>query len=233
MEINFPSDYVMWTETTAIYPRTNINQAKDYESLGLISECGEVAGMLKRKLRDGKEIDRMNFMLELGDIAWYLARLHYDHTNDKKEGDKYEFVEEVQEAMGQTIADNRTCLGAVLSSFRLFRTPLREFIKKADSAVDKALEAEIPIIALIQDAMGVKLTSQEKFLGRFIRPYSCPDGMLLNLIIDKCYEVDGILYFCFFCDRFNFDIMEVLQNNVYKLESRRDRGTLSGAGDHR
>lgn len=233
MEINFPSDYVMWTETTALYPRQNIDQARDYESLGLISEVGEVAAMLKRKIRDGKEIDRMDLMLELGDVAWYLARLHYDHVNNHKDDERFEFVKDVTAAFDTPCDDDRTCLGAVVSTFNIFRPALRKFTAETDKIISAVMESPNPILGILEQGLKKKLTKQELFLTKIIPAYSTPDGLLLNLLIDKCYEVDGILYFCFLCDRFNFDVMEVLRNNVYKLESRRERGKLQGAGDHR
>ena len=44
------TDYQVWTRTTAIYPK---EKALDYLGLGLCSEAGEVAGKLKKKIRDG------------------------------------------------------------------------------------------------------------------------------------------------------------------------------------
>ena len=44
---------------------------------GLAEEAGEVAGLMKRVLRnfprDQKRISRDNFVDELGDVLWYLA----------------------------------------------------------------------------------------------------------------------------------------------------------------
>lgn len=49
----------------------------EYLRLGLVSEVGEVAGVLKRILRDGWPMDvwRPKLVLELGDVAWYKAVL--------------------------------------------------------------------------------------------------------------------------------------------------------------
>lgn len=64
-------DYTIWTRTTAIYPE---NEALQYLALGLCSEAGEVAGKIKKYIRDGgfssEEIEK-----ELSDVFWYLARL--------------------------------------------------------------------------------------------------------------------------------------------------------------
>jgi len=40
---------------------------------GLSSEVGEVAGILKKHLFQGHDLDRDELELELGDVAWYLA----------------------------------------------------------------------------------------------------------------------------------------------------------------
>lgn len=51
----------------------------EYLRLGLVSEVGEVAGVLKRILRDGWPMGvwRQKLVLELGDVAWYEAvRIH-------------------------------------------------------------------------------------------------------------------------------------------------------------
>lgn len=65
------SDYQKWTRETAIYPR---EAALDYLGLGLTSEAGEVAGKLKKRIRDGG-VDVMSLVDEIGDVYWYLARL--------------------------------------------------------------------------------------------------------------------------------------------------------------
>lgn len=64
--------YIDWTASTAIYPK---DVEAEYLQLGLLSEAGEVAALFKRKLRDATEIDREQELHELGDCAWYLARM--------------------------------------------------------------------------------------------------------------------------------------------------------------
>jgi NTP pyrophosphatase (non-canonical NTP hydrolase) len=67
-------DYQEFTRTTAIYPK---EQALTYLALGLTSEAGEVAGKVKKLIRDSNE--SLTFMKdlvsELGDVLWYVARL--------------------------------------------------------------------------------------------------------------------------------------------------------------
>lgn len=64
-------DYQEWSRTTAIYPE---DDARNYLTLGLVSEAGEVAGKVKKYIRDDSW-DQDAFISELGDVLWYLARL--------------------------------------------------------------------------------------------------------------------------------------------------------------
>jgi NTP pyrophosphatase (non-canonical NTP hydrolase) len=66
--------YQEFTRTTAIYPK---DKNIEYLILGLASESGEVAGVLKKYIRDGfsKEELKEKLIAECGDIFWYLARI--------------------------------------------------------------------------------------------------------------------------------------------------------------
>lgn len=72
------SIYQSATAKTAIYPR-KWSVAVQYLTLGLASEAGEVAGKVKKAIRDeqgefSKErIDAIS--AEIGDVLWYCARL--------------------------------------------------------------------------------------------------------------------------------------------------------------
>lgn len=70
------NDYLDATNQTAIYPEAGTGSDLElyYLSLGLTSEAGEVAGKIKKLIRDGK-LDIGNLAYELGDCFWYLARL--------------------------------------------------------------------------------------------------------------------------------------------------------------
>ena len=64
---------------TAIYdPKMKIM----YPILGLCSEAGEVAGKIKKILRDNNgqftDADRLQINKELGDVLWYIAALATD-----------------------------------------------------------------------------------------------------------------------------------------------------------
>ena len=83
-EANVPnlSQYVDWTETTAIYSRPKFKMAggmveKMYAALGMAGEAGEVANLVKKIYRDGLTLQQYGdkLLLELGDVLWYWARL--------------------------------------------------------------------------------------------------------------------------------------------------------------
>lgn len=69
-------DYQEFCKTTAIYPE---GTAREYLALGLCSEAGEVAGKVKKIIRDTDgTIDAMRayeIAKELGDVCWYIAQL--------------------------------------------------------------------------------------------------------------------------------------------------------------
>jgi NTP pyrophosphatase (non-canonical NTP hydrolase) len=64
------------TGETAMYPP---DKALEYLTLGLCSEAGEVAGKLKKVIRDfDGVIDEdlaHKLSLEIGDVLWYVAQL--------------------------------------------------------------------------------------------------------------------------------------------------------------
>ena len=69
--------YEMKASQTAIFPK---NQALEYLALGLTSEAGEVAGKVKKLIRDGADIEdyelkKIAIASEVGDVLWYCAML--------------------------------------------------------------------------------------------------------------------------------------------------------------
>lgn len=68
------AEYEERAARTAIYPR---NYAIIYPALGLASEAGEVAGKVKKMIRDGN-MDPYALHKEIGDVMWYIAALCHD-----------------------------------------------------------------------------------------------------------------------------------------------------------
>lgn len=70
------NNYQFRAAKTAIYPKEGL-QGLLYTSLGLVSEAGEVAGKVKKILRDDESVispDRHEQLVdELGDVLWYCA----------------------------------------------------------------------------------------------------------------------------------------------------------------
>lgn len=58
----------------AVKFRTPESDNAEYLHLGLISEVGEVAGKLAKKIRDGV-FDEKAFIKELGDVLWFVANI--------------------------------------------------------------------------------------------------------------------------------------------------------------
>lgn len=76
--MNF-DNYQAECRLTAIYPQ---ERGVEYTALGLASEAGEVAGKVKKQLRDGhtwsgeqREEVRQLIGKEIGDVLWYAAEL--------------------------------------------------------------------------------------------------------------------------------------------------------------
>ena len=65
-------DYQKFARSTAIYPP---DAGLTYPALGLASEAGEVAGKVKKYIRDGGEFPVSDLKKELGDVLWYVAVL--------------------------------------------------------------------------------------------------------------------------------------------------------------
>lgn len=68
--------YQMQSNKTAIYPE---DRAVEYLVLGMCSEAGEVAGKLKKIIRDNNQViddsKRLELSKEIGDVLWYVSQL--------------------------------------------------------------------------------------------------------------------------------------------------------------
>ncbi|HLD20089.1 MAG TPA: nucleoside triphosphate pyrophosphohydrolase family protein [Patescibacteria group bacterium] len=69
-------EYQQKSRTTALYPNAGANFI--YPTLGLVSEAGEVAGKVKKVMRDDNGVvsdeKREDIKGELGDVLWYVSQ---------------------------------------------------------------------------------------------------------------------------------------------------------------
>ncbi|ADL45333.1 nucleoside triphosphate pyrophosphohydrolase family protein [Micromonospora aurantiaca (nom. illeg.)] len=81
------AEYQRLSAATAVYPRIGSNY--HYPVLGLASEAGEVADVVKRIERDddGAVTDRTRDAIagELGDVLWYVAQVASEFGLDLSE----------------------------------------------------------------------------------------------------------------------------------------------------
>lgn len=70
------NEYQKRTMDTAVYPQAGSGAAIElyYLALGMTSEAGEVAGKVKKMIRDG-QLDTAGMVHEVGDVLWYCARM--------------------------------------------------------------------------------------------------------------------------------------------------------------
>ena len=76
-EVITPDLYERLAGETAIFPK---EKALEYLALGLTSEAGEVAGKVKKLIRDGEdkegfELKKIAISHEIGDVLWYCAMM--------------------------------------------------------------------------------------------------------------------------------------------------------------
>lgn len=73
------SEYQQRAQDTAIYPGSGRAEGLAYVTLGLTSEAGEVAGKIKKLIRDHTGVlspqRSAAIAEELGDVLWYAAML--------------------------------------------------------------------------------------------------------------------------------------------------------------
>jgi NTP pyrophosphatase (non-canonical NTP hydrolase) len=66
------TEYQDKAKVTAIFPK---EKALEYLALGLSSESGEVAGKVKKIIRDKSKLNPADLGAEIGDVLWYCALL--------------------------------------------------------------------------------------------------------------------------------------------------------------
>jgi len=76
-EVITPELYENLAGQTAIFPK---EKALEYLALGMTSEAGEVAGKVKKLIRDGDDVEgfemkKIAIASEIGDVLWYCAMM--------------------------------------------------------------------------------------------------------------------------------------------------------------
>ena len=76
-EVITPDLYENLAGQTAIFPK---DRALEYLALGMTSEAGEVAGKVKKLIRDGADVEgfemkKLAIASEIGDVLWYCAMM--------------------------------------------------------------------------------------------------------------------------------------------------------------
>ena len=76
-ELLTPDKYEDLAGQTAIFPK---EKALEYLALGMTSEAGEVAGKVKKLIRDGEDVEgfemkKIAIASEIGDVLWYCAMM--------------------------------------------------------------------------------------------------------------------------------------------------------------
>ena len=76
-EVITPDLYENLAGQTAIFPK---DRALEYLALGMTSEAGEVAGKVKKLIRDGEDVEgfelkKIAIASEIGDVLWYCAMM--------------------------------------------------------------------------------------------------------------------------------------------------------------
>ena len=76
-EVITPDLYENLAGQTAIFPK---DKALEYLALGMTSEAGEVAGKVKKLIRDGEDVEgfemkKLAIASEIGDVLWYCAMM--------------------------------------------------------------------------------------------------------------------------------------------------------------
>lgn len=253
-KIDSVSDYVRWTQTTAVYldkVRQHVNEEffgkgvsteeieeeieetnTNYERLGLLGEVGEIAQLLKRHIRDGKPMDKEEMKLELGDIAWYMARCHYNHTQERQKGDK---LKELSNLFEVPFPLGSTCMEEVYLIMQAKKSIICSPSKLAKFAFGECPDS---VVGMIQQLASGLDKIQEKTEIKFIlgvqrRVLTTPVTGLLEHIIANAHSEESIITFFALCWKYDFEILDVLQTNVNKLESRKERGKLHGEGSNR
>jgi len=184
-------EYAEAIKPFAIYPGHTLGDlgylhpGLQYVILGLLEETGEVAGVVKKCMRDsGSDYTpavREKMVKELGDVLWYYTQLLYH--------------------LGLTEEDG---------------VPPRAMTKQNPQTVSEKMQTAVMEMCL------------------------CCRGIYRTVAAepaDKARQVASTSYFLSawaqVVQLFGLSVQEIMQANIAKLQSRLNRGVISGSGDDR
>lgn len=151
------NNYQFRAAKTAIYPKEGL-QGLLYTSLGLVSEAGEVAGKVKKILRDDQSVispDRHEQLVdEIGDVLWYCA-MFADELGITLGYAAMRNIDKLEDRMNrgkiQGSGDNRQLLHDYSSYgilYLLMVTSKKKLIKEVSRLEKKLRETESKLLAI-------------------------------------------------------------------------------------
>jgi len=122
----------------AIYPK---DREREYLSLGLISEVGELAGKVKKEIRDGVDLTEA-ILAEIGDCCWYagqiMCRYHFVYrfggSAETKKFTDTGLIFEMAETCASTSMYRLTCILDCLDELSVRRGSTLEAVCEANIA---------------------------------------------------------------------------------------------------
>ena len=121
----------------------------------------------------------------------------------------------------------------------LFDEPMT-FEDYAMQSMDKCFYPDAviyPAFGLLSEAGEIADKLKKHFRDGEIDTVACEDGVAelpAQLRMDLAHEIGDVLFYCCaLASDIGYDLEEIAQLNIEKLESRQLRGKLSGSGDYR
>ena len=71
--------YSIWVEGKIM---TTGNDRLIENTLGIVGEAGEIAEKVKKQIRDGKAVSKLDMIKELGDVVFYITALANHYGSD-------------------------------------------------------------------------------------------------------------------------------------------------------
>lgn len=184
----------------AIYPGHTLGDlgylhpGLQYVMLGLLEETGEVAGVVKKCMRDSDSqytsTVREKMVKELGDVLWYYTQLMYH--------------------LGLTEEDVM---------------PPRARPKPYPQMVNETMQAAVVQMCVCCQAIWLAIAHDHPPTPEGVHP-----DVKARQIVTVSHFLDA---WAWVVQVFRLSVDEIMQANIAKLQSRMDRGVISGSGDDR